>query len=721
MVNIEISTFAHMPIIYTLTDESPRLATESLLPIVKSFAGAAGVEIETRDISLAARILAAFNLAPDDLAYLGKLTKDPSANIIKLPNISASIPQIKAAVAELQSKGYKIPNYPENPQNEEEQKTKTIYDKVKGSAVNPVIRQGNSDRRAPLSVKQYAKKHPHSMGEWKSDFKTKVVSMSSGDFYENEKSITLNENSSFSIEFINAQGEKSLLKKSVPLLEGEILDASVLKIKKLESFFEQEFENAKKDEMAVSVHLKATMMKVSDPVMFGVAFKTLFKPLFDKFSNEFAELGINPNNGIQDLRKKIAGTPKEADIEGEIQSVLKNAPKLAMDFNSPSDIIVDASMPALIRRAPQNELALIPDRSYAGVYAAAIDFCKKNGAFNPTTMGSVPNVGLMAQSAEEYGSHDKTFIAKENGVMQAVDESNRILLKQEVEEGDIFRMCQTKDIPVRNWVHLALERAKITQSPVVFWLDSNRAHDREIEKKVKDELSKVDLCKLDISIKNPVEATLFSMQRAKEGLDTISATGNVLRDYLTDLFPILELGTSAKMLSIVPLLSGGGIFETGAGGSAPKQVEQLLKENYLRWDSLGEYFALAESLNFYSRQTNNKRAEVLAKALDLANGGILEYNRVPARKLGELDNRGSHFYLALYWATELAKQNEDLELKAKFEPIAKHLSENEQKIVAELASAQGHAVDIGGYYLPDAEKLAAVMRPTLAGSRLFKT
>ncbi len=699
-----------MPIIYTLTDESPRLATESLLPIAKSFAAAAGIEVETRDISLAARILAAFDLAPDDLAYLGKLTKEPSANIIKLPNISASIPQIKAAVAELQSKGYKIPNYPENPQNEEEQKIKAIYDRVKGSAVNPVLRQGNSDRRAPLSVKQYAKKHPHSMGEWKSDFKTTVKSMSSGDFYESEKSITLNENSSFSIEFINTQGEKSLLKKSAPLLGGEILDASVLKIKKLESFFEQEFENAKKDEMAVSVHLKATMMKVSDPVMFGVAFKTLFKPLFNKFSNEFAELGIDPNNGIQDLRKKIAGTPKEADIENEIQNVLKNAPKLAMDFNSPSDIIVDASMPALIRRAPQNELALIPDRSYAGVYAAAIDFCKKNGAFNPAAMGSVPNVGLMAEAAEEYGSHDKTFIAKEKGIMQAVDGNNRVLLKQEVEEGDIFRMCQTKDIPIRNWVHLALERARITQNPVVFWLDSNRAHDREIEKKVKDELSEADLSGLDISIKNPVEATLFSMQRAKEGLDTISATGNVLRDYLTDLFPILELGTSAKMLSIVPLLSGGGIFETGAGGSAPKQVEQLLKENYLRWDSLGEYFALAESLNFYSRQTKNKRAEILAKALDLANGSILEYNRVPARKLGELDNRGSHFYLALYWATELAKQSEDLELKAKFEPIAKYLSENEQKIVAELASEQGHAVDIGGYYLPDAEKLAAVMR-----------
>ena len=698
-------------IIYTLTDESPRLATESLLPIAKFFANAADIEIETRDISLAARILAAFDLAPDDLAYLSKLTKEPSANIIKLPNISASVPQLKAAIAELQGKGYKIPNYPEKPQNSDEQKIKDAYDKVKGSAVNPVLRQGNSDRRAPLAVKQYAKKHPHSMGEWKNDFKTDVASMQSGDFYESEKSITLKENSSFSIEFINEKGEKITLKKSAPLLAGEILDSSVLKIKKLESFFEREYEQAKKDGMVVSVHLKATMMKVSDPVIFGVAFKTLFKPLFNKFSKEFAELGIDPNNGLQDLRKKIAGSPKEAEIENEIQNTLKNAPKLAMDFNSPSDIIVDASMPALIRRAPQDELALIPDRSYAGVYSAAIDFCKKNGAFNPATMGSIPNVGLMAESAEEYGSHDKTFIAKEKGIMQAVDGNGQVLLKQEVEEGDIYRMCQTKDIPTRNWVHLAVERAKLTQSPVVFWLDPNRAHDREVEKKVKDELSKINSSGLDISIKNPTEATLFSMQRAKEGLDTISATGNVLRDYLTDLFPILELGTSAKMLSIVPLLAGGGIFETGAGGSAPKQVEQLLKENYLRWDSLGEFFALAESISFYAKQTGNKKAEILAKTLDLANGSILEFNRVPARKLGELDNRGSHFYLALYWATELAKQNEDLELKNKFEPFAKHLSDNEQKIVAELASTQGHAVDIGGYYLPDAEKLAKVMRP----------
>jgi len=698
-----------MPIIYTLTDESPRLATESLLPIAKFFANAAGIEIETKDISLAARILAAFNLAPDDLAYLGNLTKEPGANIIKLPNISASLPQMKAAIAELQSKGYKIPNYPENPQNEEEQKIKAIYDKVKGSAVNPVIRQGNSDRRAPLSVKQYAKAHPHSMGEWKSDFKTKVCSMQSGDFYESEKSITLSENTSFSIEFINEKGEQTTLKKSAPLLEGEILDAAVLKIKKLESFFEQEYEWAKKEEMAVSVHLKATMMKVSDPVIFGVAFKTLFKSLFNKFSKEFAELGIDPNNGLLDLRKKIAGNSKEAEIENEIQNVLKNAPKLSMDFNSPNDIIVDASMPALIRRAPQNEVALIPDRSYAGVYSAAIDFCKKNGACNPATMGSVSNVGLMADAAEEYGSHDKTFIAKENGIMQAVDVNGKVLLKQDVEEGDIFRMCQTKNIPIRNWAHLAVERAHATQSPVIFWLDPNRAHDREIEKIVKDELSKIDLSSLEISIKNPVEATLFSMQRAKDGLDTISATGNVLRDYLTDLFPILELGTSAKMLSIVPLLAGGKIFETGAGGSAPKQVEQLLKENYLRWDSLGEYFALAESLNFYAKQTKSKKAEILAKTLDSANGNILEFNRVPARKLGELDNRGSHFYLALYWATELAKQNEDLELKTKFELIAKHLNENEQKIVSKLAAEQGKPVDIGGYYLPDAEKLFKVM------------
>ncbi|MCL2283534.1 MAG: NADP-dependent isocitrate dehydrogenase [Fibromonadales bacterium] len=645
-----------MPIIYTLTDESPRLATESLLPIAKSFAAAAGVELETKDISLAARILAAFGLAPDDLAYLGKLAQEPSANIIKLPNISASIPQIKAAIAELQGKGYKIPNYEDSQE---------IYDKVKGSAVNPVLRQGNSDRRAPLSVKQYAKKHPHSMGEWKNDFKTKVVSMNCGDFYESEKSITISEKSSFAIEFVNEKGEKILLKKAAPLLEGEILDASVMKIKELESFLEHQCEEAKKNDMMLSVHLKATMMKVSDPVIFEVA-------------------------------KRVA---------------LKSSAKLAMDFNSPSDVIIDASMPALIRRAPQNELAVIPDRSYAGVYSAAIDFCKKNGAFDPATMGSTANVGLMAQSAEEYGSHDKTFIAKENGTIQAVDANGKVLLMQKVEEGDIFRMCQTKDIPVRNWVHLAVERAQLTQTPVVFWLDPNRAHDMEVEKKVKDELSKIDFSHLDISIKSPIEATLFSMQRAMDSLDTISATGNVLRDYLTDLFPILELGTSAKMLSIVPLLSGGGIFETGAGGSAPKQVEQLLQENYLRWDSLGEYFALAESLSFYARQTGSEKAAVLAKALDMANGSILEFNRVPARKLGELDNRGSHFYLALYWAAELARQSDDLDLKSKFEPIAKYLSENEQRIVAELSNVQGKAVDIGGYYLPDAKKLAAVMRP----------
>jgi isocitrate dehydrogenase len=697
-------------ITYTLTDESPRLATESFLPIVKFFADAAGIEIETKDISLAARILAAFNLVPDDLAYLGKLTKEPNANIIKLPNISASVPQLKAAIAELQSKGYKIPSYPENPRSEDEQKTKGIYDKVKGSAVNPVLRQGNSDRRAPLAVKQYAKKHPHSMGEWKSHFKTRVASMSSGDFYENEKAMTIKESSSFAIEFINERNEKSLLREAKPLLVGEILDSAVLKIKELESFFEQEYEQAKKDGMAVSVHLKATMMKVSDPVIFGVAFKTLFKHLFNKFPKELAELGIDPNNGLQDLRKKITSSLKEAEIESEIQNALKNAPKLTMDFNSPSDIIVDASMPALIRHAPQNELALIPDRSYAGVYSAAIDFCKKNGACNPITMGSVSNVGLMAQAAEEYGSHDKTFIAKESGIIQALDANNQVLLEQKVEKGDIFRMCQTKDIPIRNWVHLAVERARATQTPVVFWLDPERAHDREVEKKVKDEFSKIDLSSLEVSIKSPIEATLFSMHRAKDGLDTISATGNVLRDYLTDLFPILEIGTSAKMLSIVPLLAGGKIFETGAGGSAPKQVEQFLQENYLRWDSLGEYFALAESLSFYAK-AGNKKAEILAKTLDIANGSILEFNRVPARKLGELDNRGSHFYLALYWATELAKQNEDLELKSKFEPIAKHLSDNEQKIVAELANLQGHTVTLDGYYLPDAEKLAKAMRP----------
>jgi isocitrate dehydrogenase len=700
-----------MPIIYTITDESPRLATESLLPIANFFASAGGIEIQTKDISLAARILAACGLAKDNLAELGNLVNEPTANIIKLPNISASVPQIKVAILELQSKGYKIPDYPENPQNEEEQKIKVTYDKVKGSAVNPVLRQGNSDRRAPLSVKRYAKKHPHAMGEWKSDFKTEVASMSEGDFYESEKAITLSESSSFAIEFVNEKGTQETLRKNAPLLAGEILDASVLRIKKLEKFFENEFAKAKQSGMAVSVHLKATMMKASDPVIFGVAFKTLFKQVFKRYEHEFTELGINPDNGMQDLRKKIAGSPKEIDIEHDIQETLKNVPALAMDFGSPSDIIIDASMPSLIRRAPQNELALIPDRSYAGVYSAAVDFCKENGAFNPATMGSVSNVGLMAQAAEEYGSHDKTFIAKENGLMRAVDANGNALLEQRVEKGDIFRMCQTKDIPVRNWVHLAVERARLSKTTAVFWLDSNRAHDMEVKKKVKDELSKMDLSGLDISIKNPAEATVYSMQRAKNGLDTISATGNVLRDYLTDLFPILELGTSAKMLSIVPLLAGGCIFETGAGGSAPKQMEQLLQENYLRWDSLGEFFALAESLAFYAKKTEKQSAEILAKTLDLANESILEYNRSPARKLGELDNRGSHFYLALYWASELAKQNEDLELKSKFEPIARFLTEKEEEIIAAYASEQGKAVDIGGYYLPDLEKLRAVMRP----------
>jgi isocitrate dehydrogenase len=700
-----------MSIIYTITDESPRLATESLLPIAKFFANAAGIEVESRDISLASRILAAFGLAENDLAYLGSLTEKPYANIIKLPNISASLPQMKAAIAELQGKGCKIPDYPETPQTEEEQKIKDAYDKVKGSAVNPILRQGNSDRRAPLSVKQYAKKHPHSMGEWKSDFKTCVASMQSGDFYESEKSITLSESSSFAIEFTNEKGEKKTLRPYAFLSSGEILDSCVLNIKKLESFFASEYAKAKQSGMAVSVHLKATMMKVSDPVIFGVAFKVLFKQVFEKYEHEFAALGIDPNNGLGDLRKKIASSPKYAEIEKDIQEALKSAPSLTMDFGSPNDVIVDASMPSLIRRAAPNEVAIIPDRSYAGVYSAAIDFCKKNGAFDPATMGSVSNVGLMAQSAEEYGSHDKTFIAKENGTMRATDVNGKVHLEQKLEKGDIFRVCQTRDIPVRNWVHLAAERANITKVPVVFWLDPNRAHDVEIEKKVKDELSKIDTSNLHISIKSPAEATVYSMQRASEGLDTISATGNVLRDYLTDLFPILELGTSAKMLSIVPLLAGGCIFETGAGGSAPKQVEQLLKENYLRWDSLGEYFALAESFSFYAKKTGHRRAEILAKTLDLANGSILENNRSPARKLGELDNRGSHFYLALYWATELAKQSEDLELKNKFEPIAAHLSKNEESIIAAYAKEQGKPVDIGGYYLPDPEKIKAVMRP----------
>jgi len=723
-------------IFYTLTDESPMLATQSLLPIVQTFAAVADIDVELRDISLAGRILAAFpeflsesQRQPDDLSMLGALTLEPSANIIKLPNISASMPQLKAAIAELQAKGYALPAYPDVPASETEKSIKVRYDKIKGSAVNPVLREGNSDRRAPRAVKNFARKNPHSMGAWSADSRTHVSSMSSGDFYGSEKSITLPAATSFAIEFVNAQGEVSLLRKAAPLLEGEILDAAVLRMAELEAFLAREINDAKAQGVLFSVHLKATMMKVSDPILFGAVVRVFFRDVFVQFADLFAELGVDANNGLGDLYNKISGHARAAEVSAAIQTVIQNGPALAMvnsdkgitNLHVPSDVIIDASMPAMIRTSgrmwnaqgqAQDTKAVIPDRCYAGVYSASIAFCKKHGAFDPRTMGSVPNVGLMAQSAEEYGSHDKTFQAQAAGVIRAVDPQGNILLEQKVEKGDIFRMCQVKDAPIRDWVKLAVNRARLSGTPAVFWLDPQRAHDTEIYKKVKAYLPLHDTTGLDIRVLDPIDATTLSMQRAKEGLDTISVTGNVLRDYLTDLFPILELGTSAKMLSIVPLMNGGGLFETGAGGSAPKQVEQLLEENYLRWDSLGEFLALAVSFEHLSQVSGNAQAKVLADTLDEANGLILENNRGPARKVGELDNRGSHFYLALYWAQALARQNSDAGLQARFAPIAAELAGSEAKIVAELAAVQGAKVELGGYYRPDAAKLRAVMRPS---------
>ena len=723
-------------IYYTITDESPFLATQSLLPIVSAFAKTAGIDVLSKDISLAGRICAAFaDFLPedkrhsDDLAFLGELTQAPDANIIKLPNISASIPQLKAAIAELQKNGYPLPEYPEAPTTEEEKLIKAKYDKVKGSAVNPVLREGNSDRRAPRAVKEYARKHPHKMGEWSKDSKTHVASMTTGDFYETEKSITLKNNDSFRIEWVNANGDVKLLKKDAPLLEGEILDAAVLRMTELEKFLAEEKQKAKEQGVLFSVHLKATMMKVSDPVLFGAVVRTFFAEVFEKYADVFAELGVDPNNGLGDLYKRIALHEKESEIKNAIQNVLENGPDLAMvdsdkgitNLNVPSDVIIDASMPAMIRNSGkmwnkegklQETVAIIPDRSYACIYDETIRFCKENGAFNPVTMGSVSNVGLMAKQAEEYGSHDKTFIAEGEGVIRAVNANGDILLSENVSKGDIFRMCQAKDASIRDWVKLAVTRARLSSTPALFWLDPNRAHDREVEKKVRLYLQDHDLTGLDVRILSPRKAIQESMVRAKNGLDTISVTGNVLRDYLTDLFPILEVGTSAKMLSIVPLMNGGGLFETGAGGSAPKQVQQLLEENYLRWDSLGEYFALAVSFEHLSIVSGNSKAKVLADTLDKANGMILENNKTPARKIGEIDNRGSHFYLALYWATCLAEQTDDKELQAHFAPIAEKLKQNEVQIANELLQVQGKPVDIGGYYLPNQEKLKACMRPS---------
>ena len=723
-------------IIYTKTDEAPALATYSLLPIVKAFAESAGVDVETRDISLAGRIIAVFpeyiqadQRIGDALAELGELAKTPEANIIKLPNISASIPQLKAAIAELQAKGYNLPDYPESPSNDEEKKIKATYDKVKGSAVNPVLREGNSDRRAPKAVKNFAKKNPHKMGAWTKDSKSHVASMSGDDFYGSETSTTISNATEFKIEFVAPNGSKEELKGFAPLQSGEILDSSRLSMSTLKDFLAKEVKAAKEEGVLFSLHMKATMMKVSDPIIFGACVEVFFAPVFEKYGEEFAQLGVDTTNGIGDVYAKIANSPLKAEIESAIEEVYKNGPDLAMvnsdkgitNLHVPSDVIIDASMPAMIRTSgqmwnaegnQQDTKAVIPDRSYAGVYQATIDFCKENGAFNPATMGTTPNVGLMAQKAEEYGSHDKTFQAKGTGIIQAVDTNGNVLLSQSVEEGDIFRMCQVKDAPIKDWVKLAVNRGKATGWPVVFWLDENRAHDAELIKKVNAYLPEFNTEGLEILVKAPEEATKFTLARVKAGADTIAVTGNVLRDYLTDLFPILELGTSAKMLSIVPLMNGGGLFETGAGGSAPKHVQQFNEENYLRWDSLGEFLALAVSLEHLSEKDNNAKAKVLADALDAATGTFLENDKSPARRLGQIDNRGSHFYLAMYWAQEVANQTADTDLAAAFAPLADKLILNEAKIVEELNAVQGYSCDIGGYYFVDDALASEAMKPS---------
>ncbi|MEZ8634579.1 NADP-dependent isocitrate dehydrogenase [Vibrio cyclitrophicus] len=725
-------------IIYTITDEAPALATYSLLPIIQSFTASSGIDVDTRDISLAGRIIANFpehlneeQRIGDALAELGELAKTPEANIIKLPNVSASVPQLQATIKELQSKGYALPNYPEEAKTDEERAIKATYDKIKGSAVNPVLREGNSDRRAPLSVKNYAKKNPHSMGSWSSDSKSHVSSMEDKDFFGSEKSVTIEGATEVSIEFVGKDGTKKTLKPAFALQDKEIIDASVMNKAALVAFFEKEIASAKEQGVLLSLHMKATMMKVSDPVIFGHAVKVYYKDVFAKHGQLFDELGVDVNNGIGDVYAKIAALPQEQKeaIEADLQAVYETQPPLAMvdsdrgitNLHVPSDIIVDASMPAMLRSSGQmwdpegkqkDTKAMIPDRSYASIYQAVIDFCKENGAFDPTTMGSVPNVGLMAQKAEEYGSHDKTFILEAAGQVQVVDASGSVLLEQDVEEGDIFRMCQVKDAPIQDWVKLAVTRARASGVPAVFWLDASRAHDARLIKKVEAYLPEYDTEGLEIKILAPLEATQYSLVRIKEGLDTISVTGNVLRDYLTDLFPILELGTSAKMLSIVPLMNGGGLFETGAGGSAPKHVQQVEKENHLRWDSLGEFLALAASLEHLSVVTGNAKAQVLADALDKATGEFLDNNKSPSRKVGELDNRGSHYYLAAYWAKALAEQTVDADLAAEFATVASQLAESEEAIVAELNNAQGVAGDLGGYYLLDDALVSKLMRPS---------
>ena len=723
-------------IFYTITDEAPMLATHSFLPIVKSFSAPAGITVETKDISLAGRIISNFSeylnddqKINDDLAELGALATTPEANIIKLPNISASVPQLKEVIKELQKLGYNLPELPEEAKTDEEKAIKAKYAKVLGSAVNPVLREGNSDRRAPKAVKNYAKKHPHSMGAWSADSKTHVAHMNTGDFYGSEQSVTINESTTFKIEFTGTNGVTQILKEYSPLKSGEIIDSAVLNLKALKTFIGHEIDDAKNKNVLFSVHLKATMMKVSDPIIFGAIVDVFYAPVFEKYATLFTTLGIDTRNGLGDVYAKIKGHEKQAEIETAILDLYKERPALAMvnsdkgvtNLHVPSDVIVDASMPAMIRTSgqmyntegkQQDTKAIIPDRCYASVYQATIDFCKKNGALDPTTMGSVPNVGLMAQKAEEYGSHDKTFQMNANGVVNVIDTNGAILMTQNVEEGDIFRMCQVKDAPIQDWVKLAVNRARLSSTPAIFWLDENRAHDREIIKKVTTYLKDFDTTGLDIRIMNPLDATLFSLERIKAGLDTISVTGNVLRDYLTDLFPILELGTSAKMLSIVPLMNGGGLFETGAGGSAPKHVEQFIEEGYLRWDSLGEFLALGVSLEHLGQTLNNEKALVLSETLDQATEKFLENDKSPSRKVGEIDNRGSHFYLAFYWAQALANQTKNAELKSIFAPIAQALTEKEAQINSELIAAQGKKQEIGGYYKPDFKLLEKAMRPS---------
>jgi len=733
-----VSNSSRQKIIYTLTDEAPALATQSFLPIVKAFAKSAGIQLETKDISLAARILALFpeyltteQKVADALSELGELVKEADTNIIKLPNISASVPQLKAAIKELQTQGYQLPDYPEATQNEAEQNIKARYDKVKGSAVNPVLREGNSDRRAPGAVKRYAQNNPHSMGEWLPDSKSHVSSMSHGDFYGSENSITLDKAGQFKIELISEDGQSLLLKDYSPFLKDEIIDTAVMSKNALRAFLAEQIEDAKADNILLSVHLKATMMKVSDPIIFGHVVSVYFQDVFKKHRQTFDKLGINSNNGLGDLLNKIKELPEEQEntIKADIQASYTSRPELAMvnseqgisNLHVPSDVIIDASMPAAIRLSgkmwgPDGKLhdtkAIIPDRSYAGIYQETINFCKQHGAFNPATMGTVQNVGLMAQKAEEYGSHDKTFEIPANGIVRVMDESGLCLLEQSVEQGDIWRMCQVKDAPVQDWVKLAVNRAKATQLSTVFWLDSQRAHDAQLIIKVKHYLKQYDISDLDIRIMSPDDAVNFSLMHIKQGKDCISVTGNVLRDYLTDLFPILELGTSAKMLSIVPLMNGGGLFETGAGGSAPKHVQQFLTENHLRWDSLGEFLALAVSLEHIARTYSNEKAQILAQTLDQATSRFLEENKSPSRQTGELDNRGSHFYLALYWAQTLAEQSTNRELQEHFSALASELNNNKQVILDELNSVQGHSVELKGYYHPETKLTVQYMCPS---------